>query len=152
VKRFQGSREAESLKDPKTALKFDSFDKGVVRRTINSMYTHQKILPTLKNIKTALEEKIGFTGSKSYLRKELKHMAFNYKRCTQNRRVLMGRPHVVLQRIQYLRRIKELRDAGHTIVYTDETFVHSSHAVSKCWQDAEIGLKIPFSKGTISQQ
>ena len=31
--------------------------------------------------------------------------------------------------------------------YTKETFVHTSHAVPKCWQDSTSGLKIPFSKG-----
>ena len=58
----------------------------------------------------------------------------------------MERQNVVLSRIRYLR-IKELREQGYTIVYTDETYVHTSHVALKCWQDLSVGIKIPFSKG-----
>ena len=40
-----------------------------------------------------------------------------------------------------------MREAGYTVDYTDETYVHTSHAVPKCWQDSTTGLKIPFSNG-----
>ena len=59
----------------------------------------------------------------------------------------MERQDVVLSRIRYLRRIKELREQGYIIVYTDETYVHTSHVASKCWLDSNVGIKIPFSKG-----
>ena len=59
----------------------------------------------------------------------------------------MERPDVVALRIQFLRNIKKLRDAGYTIVYTDETYVHSSHSVAKAWQPEGTGLNVPFSKG-----
>ena len=55
----------------------------------------------------------------------------------------MERQDVVLSKIRYLRMVRELREAG----YTDDTYVHTSHAVTKCWQDSTAGLKIPFSKG-----
>ena len=61
--------------------------------------------------------------------------------------MLMERQDVVLSRIRYLRRIKELREAGHIMVYTNETYVHTSHVVSKCWQESSVGIKIPNSKG-----
>ena len=41
-------------------------------------------------------------------------MKFLYTRCGVNRKVLMERRDVVLNRIRYLRRIKELREAGYT--------------------------------------
>ena len=44
--------------------------------------------------------------------------------------------------------VRELREAGYTVVYTDETYIHTSHAVQKCWQDTT-GLKMPFSKGKL---
>ena len=59
----------------------------------------------------------------------------------------MERQDVVLSRIRYLRRVRELRETGYTVAYTDETYVHSSHTVPKCWQDSTTGLKIPISKG-----
>ena len=52
----------------------------------------------------------------------------------------MERQDVVLSRIRYLRMVRELKD---------ESYVHTSHAVPKCWQDSTAGLKIPFSKGIL---
>ena len=52
---------------------------------------------------------------------------------------------MVLSRIRYLRMVRKLREAGNT----DETYVYTSHAVSKCWQDSTSGPKIPFSKGNL---
>ena len=34
-------------------------------------------------------------------------------------------------------------------LYTDETYVHTRHAVPKCWQDTTTGLKLTFSKGDL---
>ena len=61
----------------------------------------------------------------------------------------MERGDVDISRIQYLGKIRQLRDAGCNIVYTDETYVHSNHTVSKTWQDGDIGVNVPFSKGKI---
>ena len=93
-------------------MEMDNFDEGVVRRTIKAMYVQKTVLPTLKNIRDALQQKIGYSGSKSTLRKQLKSIGFNYRRCQMNRKVLMERSDIVLHMIQYLRRIKELREAG----------------------------------------
>ena len=62
-----------------------------------------------------------------------------------NRKVLMERQDVVLNRI----RVRELRETGYTVAYTDETYIHTSQAVPKCWQDSITGLKISFSKGNL---
>lgn len=59
----------------------------------------------------------------------------------------MERTDVVAHRIIFLRKIKKLRDEGRSIIYTDETFVHSTHSTPKCWQTKDIGLSVPFSKG-----
>ena len=125
----------------------DDFDQGVVRRTIANMYSLKKVLPTLDNIRTELKQFIGYTGSKGRLCKDLLHTKFAFTRCGVNKKVLMERQDVVLSRIRYLRNmVRELREAGYTVVYTDETYVHTSHAVPKCWQDSTTGLKIPFSE------
>ena len=76
-------------------------------------------------------------------------MKFTYTRCGVNRNVLMERQDVVLSRIRNLRRVRELRETGYTVAYTDETYVHTSHVVPKCWQDSTTGLKIHFSKGNL---
>ena len=92
----------------------------------------KKVLPTLDNTRAELKQIIGYTGSKGRLRKDLLHTKSAYTRCGVNQKVLMERQNVVLSRIRYLRMVKELREAG----YTDGTYVHTSHAVPKCWQDS----------------
>ena len=150
VEEKKAQDEQQQPKQPPSStskVSLDDFDQDVVRRTIASMYSLKKVLLTLDNIRTELKQSIGYTGSKGRLRKDLLHMKFTYTRCGVNQKVLMERQDVVLSRIIYLRMVRELREAGYTIVYTDETYVHTSHAVPKCWQDSTTGLKIPFSKG-----
>ena len=84
--------------------------------------------------------------AKKYLSKTLK-MGFQYKRCKIDQKILSERPDVVAHRIWFLRHIKKLRDAGYTIVYTDETYIPSSNSVTKAWQSESTGLKQPLSKG-----
>ena len=89
---------------PKVSL--DDFDQGVVRRTIASMYSLKKVLPTLDNIRTELKLSIGYTGSKGRLCKDLLHTKSAYTRCGVNQKVLMERQYVVLSRIRYLRMVR----------------------------------------------
>lgn len=105
----------------------DRFDKGVFKRSISTMYGHQNLLPTLDNIRRTLEENIDYRGSKSHLHKELKEIGFEYKRCGSNRKLLMERPDVVFARVDFLRKVKQYRDDGHNIIYTDETCSQSPH-------------------------
>ena len=126
-------------------LSLGDFDKGVVRRTIASMYSLKKVLPTIDNIRTELKQSIGNTGSKGRLRKDLLHTKSANTRCGVNQKVLTERQDVVLSRIRCLRMVRELREAG----YTDQTYVHTSHAFPKWWQASTTGLKIPFSKGNL---
>lgn len=128
-------------------VELDDFDLCVVRRTVQTMYEKRKVLPTLDNIRNELRETISYTGGKKALSKTLKNIGFEYRRSTTNRKVLMERSDIVLQGINFLRTIKELRDNCRTIVYTDETFVHSCHSTAKCWQSKDVGLNVPFSKG-----
>ena len=101
-------------------------------RVLYSGPSPKKVLPTLDNIRTEFKQSIDYTGSKGHLRKDLLYTKSAYTRCGVNQKVLMERQDVVLSRIRYLRMVRELREAG----YTDETYVHTSHAVPKCWQDS----------------
>ena len=132
-------------------VQLDTFDLGVLLKTVNTLYSDKRILPRLNNFLSALKENIGYTGSLSILRKHRLKLGFTYKKSQTNRKLLMERCEVVISRIQYLRKIRQLREAGCNIVYmyTDETYVHSSHTVSKTWQDGDIGANVPSSKGKI---
>ena len=126
MKRDKTKEEKHEL--PRTKrVQLDEFDLGVLRRTVNAMYSERRILPTLSNIQTAMQEDIGYTGSKSILRKHMRQLGFTYRKSQNNRKLLMERGDVVLSRIRYLRKIRQLREAGCNIVCTDETYVRSNH-------------------------
>lgn len=53
-----------------------------------------------------------------------------------------------LKRIQFLKTMMEYRREKRPIVYTDETYIHSSHTDPKGWyDDSSRGFKKPISKG-----
>ena len=66
-------------------MSLDDFDKGVVQRTIASMYSLKKVLPTLDNNRTELKQSIGNTGSKGRLRKDLLHTMSANTRCGESK-------------------------------------------------------------------
>ena len=45
-------------------VSLDSFDQGVVRRTIASIYSLKNVQPTLDNVRIEFKQSIGYTGSK----------------------------------------------------------------------------------------
>ena len=147
-KKKKAQDEQQRPKQPPSStskVSLDDFDNRVVRRTIASMYSLKKVLPTIDNIRTELKQSIGNTCSNGRLRKDLLYTKSANTRCGVNQKVLMERQGVVLSRIRCLRLVRELREAG----YIDETYVHTGHAVPKCWQNSSTGLKIPFSKGNL---
>ena len=125
----------------------DDFDICVIRRTIINMYLNKRVLPTINAIHSEIINKIDFKGGKTILRKLLKEMGFNWKKCSTNRKILMEKPDIVSKRINYLREIKKLRETGHNIIYMDETYINSSHTVPKCWQLDGNGLSVPIGAG-----
>ena len=144
MKRDKTTEEKSEL--PRTKrVQLDEFDLEVLRRTVNPMNSERKILPTLSNIQTAMQEDIGYRGSKNILRKYMRQLGFTYRKSQTNRKLLMERGDVVLSRIQFQRKICQLREAGCNIVYTDETYVHSNH--TETWQDGDVGANVPFSRG-----
>ena len=119
-------QQPKHLPSSTSKVSLDDFYQSAVRRTIASMYSLKKVLSTLDNIRTELKQSIGYTGSKCRLPKDLLHMKFTYNRYGMNRKVLMERQDVVLSRIRYLRRVRELRETGYTVAYTDETYGQTS--------------------------
>jgi hypothetical protein len=50
--------------------------------------------------------------------------------------------------VEFLRKLKRYKEEGRNIVYTDETYLHSSHTVPKSWNDYTSNtLKSPVAKG-----
>lgn len=64
------------------------------------------------------------------------------------RKALCESQDIRLKRIKYLTKLSEYRKEGRNIIYTDETYIHSSHVQAKGWYDeTSSGLKKPISKG-----
>lgn len=60
----------------------------------------------------------------------------------------MEKHEIRLKRIDYLKNLVKFRNEKRPIIYTDETFIHSSHTTEKGWYDDSLkGLKKPISKG-----
>lgn len=143
---FSTPHKQRPRKSPKSAL--DSFNEAVVRRTVNDYYIVEKERPTLKKIHEKLKQSIEFKGSQSTLRTILKRMGFRWKKTKNNRQILMENHDIRAKRLQYLREIKKYRNEGRSIIYMDETYIHSSHTSSYGWSDDTIqGLLSPISKG-----
>ncbi|KAL4710668.1 hypothetical protein ACJJTC_003304 [Scirpophaga incertulas] len=65
-----------------------------------------------------------------------------------NRKILIEKSNIRLLRIEFLKTLSKYREEGRPIVYTDESYVDSSHSGSKAWSDGSVkGLKKPISKG-----
>ena len=71
-----------------------------------------------------------------------------WKKTSDNRKFIVERQDIRSVRVKYLRAIKAYREEGRPTVYTDETYIHSSHTSSYAWDDRlGAGLKAPISKG-----
>lgn len=140
---------APKIKKPRICpTQIDDFNKEVIRRTIYNFHLTQKEFPTLKVLHAKLKEDIDYQAGISTLRKQIKCLGFKWKKTEDNRRILMERHNIRLQRINFLTKIAEFRSQGRPIVYTDETYIQTSHTSSKAWTDGTTsGLKQPVSKG-----
>ncbi|KAL4718993.1 hypothetical protein ACJJTC_013795 [Scirpophaga incertulas] len=126
----------------------DDFDKGVIKRCIHNFHITNKALPTIKMIKNKLRDDIGYQGSATSLRKIIKNLGFRWRKTENNRKILIEKSDLRLKRIQYLKKLGQYRQEGCPIIYTDESYVHSTHTTSKGWSDLSLeGLKKPMSKG-----
>lgn len=122
--------------------KLDDFDKCVVRRTIHNFHTIYKEIPTMEKVHRKLVEDIHFKGSVSSLRGIVRKLHFRWKKTEDNRKILMERHDIRLLRMRFLRSVKNYRNEGRPIIYTDETYVHSSHTKPCSWTDGtKEGLK-----------
>ncbi|CAG4982209.1 unnamed protein product [Colias eurytheme] len=132
---------------PKSTL--DDFDTSVLRRTIMSFHVEFNEMPTLKKLKQVLSEKIGFDGCIETLRTILQKSGFEWSTTDDNRKILVEKHDIQMLRFKYLNQLKKYRDEGRYIVYTDESYVHTTHVQNKCWKSVkEVSpLQKKLSKG-----
>lgn len=133
---------------PKRVTGLDGFDLGAIRRIINNFYLTENCLPTLPKIKLKLAREIEFSGSITSLRRILKTMGYRWKKTRTNKHILMESQDVSYKRFVFLKKMKEYRLLKRPIVYTDESYIDSSHVSGKGWfEDTKEGVAAPISKG-----
>ncbi|XP_021199802.3 uncharacterized protein LOC110383347 [Helicoverpa armigera] len=132
----------------KPVTEIDTFDQSVIRTCVHNFHVTNKELPTTEKLRKKLKEDINFNGSERSLRRILNNLGFRWKKAENNRRLLLEKSNIRLLRIEYLTTLMKYREEGRPIVYTDESYVDSSHSGSKAWSDGSLkGLKKPISKG-----
>ncbi|KAF8789131.1 Down syndrome cell adhesion molecule-like [Argiope bruennichi] len=124
----------------------DNFDLCVLRNIVNEFYANNKI-PSLSRLLPVVKERINFPWKRGTLWKYLHIAGFQYKRCRNQRQILIERSHIVAWRFRFLRKMKKFREAKRNIVYIDETWLDSNLSFEKCWRDEKIGAAIKDSSG-----
>lgn len=71
-----------------------------------------------------------------------------WTKTSDNREVLMESHNIRLKRVTYLEQLKKYEAEGRPIIFTDESYIHSTHSTPKEWSDGNMpGKKKPYSKG-----
>lgn len=135
---------------PKKQL--DDFDLCAIRQKVHFFYTVQKEVPTLRKLLAVLKEDLNFDGSHEHLRQILLAIGFKYQKCQTNRLALIEKPVIAAKREFYLKHIRANRELPEelkkNIIYLDESYIHESYKVTKCWQAINTpGVRLDVSKG-----
>lgn len=140
-----------SIKRKKDNQKFKQIDdtsKDVIRRIVYNIYRENKV-PTLEIIRDKLRDYPEYQyRSLETLRNILIDCGFKHKKIN-NRMFIMESQRIVSLRQEYLRKIKEYRDANKNIIYLDETWFDTHDVVKYGWVDnsQNCSLKAPCSRG-----
>ena len=129
--------------------KLDTFQKDLIKRSVYKFYERNEMM-TVKRLRKYLIDHENLSVSKYILMKLLHQMGFKYnKDCSNSRDVICERSDLVRLRSEYLRTIKRKREEGFTIVYTDETWVNSSHTAPYQWHppNPKDDRKLPTNRG-----
>ena len=91
-----------------------------------------------------------FAWSRTTLWRTLQRMGYVCGKGSSEFKILREQPSVAGQRLKYLRKIQELRAAGHRIFYQDETWLNKNMVPERQWRDAEGagGRPAPSGKGS----
>ncbi|KAK9717585.1 hypothetical protein QE152_g23664 [Popillia japonica] len=123
------------------------------QHNVSMFYSKLKLLLEKYEFSSSIYDKIKeydvpFDGGLSTLSKVLKNMGFRWKKSADKKAVLMESYDIRLKRIKYLKELHRYVQDNRPIIFTDESYIHSSHTQSKEWaDDTTRGLKKPMSKG-----
>lgn len=137
---------------------YDEGTQSLIRRKVHSFFI-QNVPPTLNTILVAVNNDTDLPNfTRSTLHRLLHDMDFEFKKVGR-KSILIECDDIVRWRHKYLREIKKFRNEGtyifiigilimfiiivelflgRTIIYTDESWVNTGHAVNRAWTDNTI--------------
>ncbi|CAH2101829.1 unnamed protein product [Euphydryas editha] len=111
----------------------DNMNLEIIRTTVQNFHIVEKQIPTLTKLRSVLREKIGFDGCLNTFRSVLKKLGYKWKKIGNNRETLQERHEIQLWRLNFLKKVFQYRSEGRPIVYTDETYVLTTHVRQNTW-------------------
>lgn len=82
-----------------------------------------------------MQKDFDFKGSESSVRIILKRLWYRLRKTNNNKRILMKKHDVAYKQCVYLKKIGQYREENRPIVYSDESYMDSSHVNSKGWSE-----------------
>ncbi|KAJ8712024.1 hypothetical protein PYW07_004866 [Mythimna separata] len=104
------------------------------RRKVMQSEGRQMIASVYHFLKTEYEftDKIAFNGCLETLRTLLKKLGYDWRKTDKNKKVMLERHDIQLWRLKYIEQVTEYRSRGRPIVYTNESYVLTTHVRSAC--------------------
>lgn len=123
----------------------DDFQKTAIRNHVLQYYKRKEV-PTLRKLKSTLLQANLFKGCIRTLAKVLKSLGFKWKKL-DNRKILIEKPSVALQRCRFLRKIRDVDIKN--VVFLDETWVNANISKDLGWTDGSVKCSVnaPLGKG-----
>lgn len=136
----------------RSKTEIDDFTVCAIRQIVQFYYTVRKEVPTTRKLFATAKEELNITCSLETFRKLLHAIGFSYKKCASNRKGLIEKTHIAAKRENYLHSIMSNRnlpvELQKNIIYLDESYIHASYKVTKCWQSLKVkGVQQDVSKG-----
>jgi hypothetical protein len=108
----------------------DSFDREFVRREICKMFDSGKEV-TLRKLKIWLKKNNSIDVSKTTFWSSVRGLGFTLRKYSCGRNIICQKPNLVPARRKHISAVKEIRNAGYDIVYSDETWINGHHTNGK---------------------
>lgn len=139
-------------KRTKTKVKIDNFQRCALRNIVYNFHIQHKTLPTLKKLLSVLKtehQDLQIDCTHETLRKILRDLGFRWKKTENNRKILIEKHDIRFKRVNYLKQMKIYRREERPIIFSDESYIHSTHSKNYSWTDnSNNGFKKSFSKGS----
>jgi len=127
-----------------------------VRTAVYAQYEHRFIPDldcTLEHLRTQsvvmswTDSQSTYTWSRTTLFRALQEIGFSFSRGPNYYDAAPEKPSVVAQRVSFLASIKQYRDGGRTIYYTDEMWANKNMSVYRRWTNGSLRTLMPVPSG-----